>query len=98
MLESDENIFKSLIADGLIGAALGALLYKDREDEATTCELARAVILATYKANQEAQKNHLGVFVEEQGKLYEINSGGIKRFIKEITKPNTTFEKYYKLK
>ena len=31
-MKSDEEILQSLIAGGLIGAALGALLSKNRED------------------------------------------------------------------
>jgi hypothetical protein len=98
MNENDENIFQSLIAGGLIGAALGALLSKDKEEGATIGALAGAVILATYKANEHAQKTNLGVYVEEDGKLYEIQPGGVKRFIKDIPKPNVPLHDHFKLK
>lgn len=98
MSNNDENIFQSLIAGGLIGAALGALLSKDKEEGATIGALAGAVILATYKANEQAQKTNLPVYVEEDGKLYEIQPGGIKRFIKDIPKPDFVPNKYFKLK
>ena len=98
MSKNDENIFQSLIAGGLIGAALGALISKDREEGATIGALAGAVILATYKANEQAQKTNLPVYIEEDGKLFEIQPGGVKRFIKDIPKPNITPVEYFKLK
>ncbi len=98
MSNNDENIFQSLIAGGLIGAALGAILTKDKEEGATIGALAGAVILATYKANEQAQKTNLPVYVEEDGKLYEIKLGNEKRFIKNIPKPNFTPPRNFKLK
>jgi len=98
MSKNDENIFQSLIAGGLIGAALGALISKDKEEGVTIGALAGAVILATYKANEQAQKTNLPVYVEQDSKLFEIQPGGNKRFIKNIPKPKITPNEYFKLK
>ena len=98
MNNNDENIFQSLITGGLIGAALGALVSKNKEDGATIGALAGAVILATYKANEQAQKTNLPVYVEEDGKLYAIQPGGKKTFLKIIPKPNITISEHFKLK
>lgn len=98
MNTNDTNIFKSLIKGGLIGATLGALLYKNREEGVTIGALAGAVILATYKANIQAQKTNIPVYVEEEGKLYEIQPGGSKHFIKDLPKSKVLYNKHFKLK
>lgn len=98
MNKDDENILQSLIAGGLIGATLGALLSNNKEDRVALGALAGAVMLATYKANERAQKSNLPVWVEENGKLYEILPGGGKRFIKNIPKPSMIYPEYLKLK
>ena len=77
---------------------MGALLTKNKEEGATIGAIAGAVILATYKANEQAQKTNLPVYVEENSKLYEIQPGGKKRFIKNIPKPNITVSEHFKLK
>jgi hypothetical protein len=94
MSKDDKNVFQSLIAGGLIGAALATLLSKDK----TLGALAGAVILATYKANQEAKKTHLPICVEENGKLYEMQPDGEKKFIKDIPKPTPPLHRYFRLK
>lgn len=98
MSESDDNILQSLVTGGFIGATLGALLSKNKEEGAAIGALAGAVILATYKANERAQKTNLPVYVEEDGNLYVIESGGEKRFIKNIPKPTISFPEHFKLK
>lgn len=96
-MKKDEEILQSLIAGGLIGAALGTLLSKDNDDT-TLGAIAGAAILATLKANENAQKTNVPVYVEEQGSLYEINSNGEKRFIKTINKSAKKVPEHFKLK
>ena len=98
MKKNDKNVFQSLIAGGIIGAGLGALISKNKKKGATIGALAGAVILATYKANQQSLKTMLPVYIEEDNKLYEIQEGKNKRFIKDIPKPNMKPLKFFILK
>ena len=97
-MPKDEDIIKELIAAGLIGAGLGALISEKSEDGAILGAIAGAVLIATHKANVAAQKTNVPVYVEESGTLYEIMPGGEKRFIKEIKKPARTLPEFFKLK
>jgi hypothetical protein len=97
-MKNDEEIFESLIAGGLIGAALGALLSKNKGDGATLGALAGAAILATFKANEKAMQMNMPMYVEEDGKLYQIQSGGLKKFIRKIDKPSVKLQEHFKLK
>lgn len=97
MSEKDEKIFELLVAGGLIGAALGALIAKSKRSGATIGAIAGAAILATFKANEQAKKYKLPVFIEEDGKLFEVQPDGEKKFIKLIPKHKLTLEKNFKL-
>lgn len=94
----EENTIESLVAGGLIGAALGAFLSKDKEDGAMMGALLGAVFSATFAANQNAKKTNVPVYVEENGKLYVIEPGGKKDFIRDIQKPTFKLPKRFKLK
>lgn len=96
-MKNDEEIFQSLIAGGLIGAALGAMVSKNKEEGATLGALAAAAILATFKANEKAMQTNLPMYVEEDGNLYQIQSGGIKKFIRKIDKPSVKLQETFKL-
>lgn len=98
MQNDDNEIVQSLIAGGVIGAALGALLTNDKEQGATLGALAGAAILATYKANERAKKTNQPFYVEEQGDLFEIQPNGQKKFIRKIEKPSIKLENNFKLK
>jgi outer membrane lipoprotein SlyB len=98
MDRNDESILRSLIAGGVVGAVLGALISKNGRKGASIGALAGAVILATYKAFQQAQKTNIGVCIEEDNKLFEILPGGNRRFIKDIPKPNVPASNSFKLK
>lgn len=98
IINSDESILQSLIAGGVIGAALGALISKDKGEGAIIGALEGAAILATFKANEQAQEKNLPVYVEEDGSLFEIQPGGGKRFIKSIPKPSVKIPEHFKLK
>lgn len=86
------------MAGGLIGAALGALLSKDKEEGAIIGALLGAAFSATLKANEEAQKTNVPVYVAEEGKLYAIEPGGAKRFVKYLKKSTTKYPNRFKLK
>jgi hypothetical protein len=97
-MKRDEQILESLIAGGVICAALGALISKDTEEGATLGAIAGAAILATYRASEQAKQANLSVLAEENGKLYEISSGGQKRYLRDLPKQVTLPRKKYKLK
>lgn len=97
-MSSEDTTIKSLIAGGLIGAALGALLSKDKDEGSIIGALLGAAFSATLTANQEAKKTNVPVYVEENGKLYAINPGGEKLFIKDIQKPSGKLPNRFKLK
>jgi hypothetical protein len=97
-MKSDDQILESLLAGGLIGAALGALLSKDKEDGATIGTIAGAAILATYRANEQAMQSNVPVMIEENGKIYLLHPGGRKEFIREIPKSTVLLQNRYKLK
>ena len=63
MMKNDEEIMESLIAGGLIGAALGALLSKNNGDQTMLGALAVATILATFKANEKAMKMNIPMYM-----------------------------------
>ena len=93
-----DDTMESLIAGGLIGAALGALLSKDKEEGAVIGAILGAAFSATLKANEEAQKTNVPVYVVEEGKLYAIEPGGAKRLIRSLKKSNTKYPNRFKLK
>lgn len=93
----DENIIQSLIVGGIVGAALGTLISKDKGEGVKLGALAGAVLLATYEANKRAQSTNTPLFIEENGKLYKILPGGNKTFIRNIPKPARAIKKHFKL-
>lgn len=97
-MKQDDEILESLIAGGIIGAALGALLSNNKDNGATLGAIAGAALLATYKANEIARKSNVSVLVEEQGSIYSIEPGGAKRFVKKIKKSTTSIPEHFKLK
>jgi hypothetical protein len=97
-MSSDNSKLESLIAGGLIGAALGSLLSKDKEDGAFIGAILGAAFSATLKANEEAQKTNVPVYVVEEGKLYAIEPGGVKRLIRKLKKSTAKYPNRVKLK
>lgn len=96
-MEKDDEIVQSLIAGGLIGAALGALLSKNKEEGASLGALAGAAILATFKASEQAKKSNVPLLYEENSCLYEIQPDGSKKFIKELEPSHSLPSKTFKL-
>ena len=97
-MKNDEEIMESLIAGGLIGAALGALLSKNNGDQTMLGALDVATILATFKANEKAMKMNIPMYMEENGNIYQVQTGGIKKFIRKIDKPSLKLPQHFKLK
>lgn len=97
-MEQDDKILENLITAGVVGAALGALLSKDKREGATLGALAGAAILATFRANEEAKKSNLPLILEEEGSLYEIYPNGERKFLRKIEKPNITLPSQFKLR
>ncbi|MFP9117239.1 glycine zipper 2TM domain-containing protein [Flavobacterium sp. RNTU_13] len=97
-MEQDDKILENLITGGVVGAALGALLSKDKREGATLGALAGAAILATFRANEEAKKSNVPLILEEEGNLYEISPDGQRRFLRKIEKPKITMPSQFKLR
>lgn len=97
-MTKDDEILESLIAGGIIGAALGALLSGNKSKETILGALAGSAILATFKAFEQAKKTEVPVCVEEDGIIYEIQPGGEKKIIKKIDKPSGEIPEKFKLR
>ena len=97
MPRQDKNL-ELLVSGGLVGAALGALLSKDKEDGILIGGLLGAAISATMQANQEARKTNIPVYIEENGKIVAIDSSGNKALIKNLEKSSEKFPEQIKLK
>ncbi len=85
---------ESLIERGLVGAALGALINKNDD----LGVLAFAVLLATFRANENAQKTNIPVYIEQDGAIYELSGNGERKFIKRIEESNKQIPEFFKLK
>ena len=97
-MNNDDDLLKSLIVGGGIGAALGAFLSKRKGEGVGIGALAGAVLLATFKANENARKTNVPFYIEEDGSVFEINARGQKRFIKRIEPVQGKIHRKYKLK
>ena len=97
-MKNDKEIIDSLIEGGVVGAALGALLSKNKEEGTILGALAGAAILATFKANEQAKQTNIPMYVEENGIIYEVQPGGNKIFIRKIEKPSANLPEHFKLK
>lgn len=98
MAKIKENQIESLIAAGVIGAALGALLSKNKGAGAVLGGIAGAAIAASLEAYENAQGTNLPILVEEGDVLYEIRSNGSKRKIKNLPHSHRAFPKKFTLK
>lgn len=96
-MNNDKEIIEALLAGGVIGAALGAILLKNKEEGAVLGALAGAALIATFKANEKAMQTNVPMYVEEDGNLYVVQKGGQKRFIRKIEKPTRKLQRSFKL-
>jgi hypothetical protein len=97
-MKTDDEIIESLIAGGLIGATLGALISKNNEEEVMTGAIIGAVILGTFKASERALATNIPMYVEENGNLYQVQKGVVKKFIRKIEKSSIKLPSHFKLK
>lgn len=96
-MEKDDEIIKDLLTGGVIGASLGALIAKDKEDGFAIGGIIGAALVATFRAHERAKKSNLPLVYEENGFIYE-ELNGVKKVIREIKKPKTVLKNNYKLK
>jgi hypothetical protein len=96
-MKNDAELLESLIAGGVIGAALAALI-KNNKESATLGAIAGAAILASYHAVERAKKTNIPLVIEEKGALYEIRKDGSKTFIKQIPPNRTLIKKEFSLR
>lgn len=94
-MNNDNEIVKNLVAGGIIGAALGALISDDNQEGATIGAIAGAVIFATLKANEKAKQTHIPFYIEEDNNLYKIDADGSKHFVRKIEKPQAKLNKHF---
>ncbi len=93
-MKNDEQILESLIAGGLIGAALGALVTGSKKNSESGI-IARAAILATFEAYEKARKTNIPLLIKKGNALCEMRADGSCKFIKSIPKsPNVVPKKF----
>ena len=97
-MNNDNQIVKDLIACGIVGATLGAIITDDNQEGDTIGAMAGAVVFATLKANELAKKTQVPFFIQENFNLYEIDSNGRKHFIRKFEKSSMKLEKHFILK
>ncbi len=98
-MQNEENaVIEALIKGGLLGAALGALFSKDKEEGALIGAILGAAVNATHQANEAAQQTNVPVYIEEDGKVFAISPNGHKKFVKNIQKPVISLPEQFKLK
>lgn len=97
MSKHDQDIFKSLLTGGIIGAALGAILTKDQKNGSILGALAGAAILASLNANKRAAETNIPLILEEDNCLYEVHPDGSKKFIKKLEDSGKKLPKKFNL-
>jgi malate/lactate dehydrogenase len=95
-MKNDDEILEGLIAGGVIGTALEALLSKNNNVTGLGA-LIGAAILATYKAGEKARQTNVPVYVETNGNLYLVDKDGNKKFIRKIEKSAVKLKSNFKL-
>lgn len=97
-MKNDEDILQALVAGGLIGATLGAIISeKNKGAAASIGAVAGAILLATFKANEAALESGVPLYEEQNGNLYQILPNGERKFIRKIDKPQD-LPKTFKIK
>lgn len=94
-MKNDNEILANLIAGGIIGAALGALISDDKQEGGTIGAIAGAVIFAALKANEEAKKTHVPFYIQENNVLYQIQPDGSKLFVRNIERSKTKLMEHF---
>jgi hypothetical protein len=86
-MKKDSEILDSLVAGGLIGAALGALVKNDKK-VVTLSAIAGAALLASFYASERAKEIDVPIILEENGILYEVRNGE-KKLVKVLPKKSS---------
>lgn len=82
-MKKEDKTIENLIAGGIIGAGLGALLTSDKKSTMLAA-LAGAAIFSSFNAHEKALKTNLPVLVKEGDAIYEVRSDGSKKLIKKL--------------
>lgn len=96
-MNSDREIIESLVAGGLLGAALGTLVSDDKRGTAIGA-LAGAAIVASFRANQRAQATGVPVILEQNNELVRIYPDGRRELIRKIPRTNAHIPRKFKLR
>lgn len=95
--QNNKQQIESLIAGGVIGAALGALISNKKGEGVVLGSIAGAAIAASMDAYERAKKTGLSMLMEENDTLYEIRSNGRKKKIKDLPVAHTRLRKRFDL-
>lgn len=96
-MSKEDDVIKALISGGLIGAGLGALLTGSRKGSALGA-IAGAALMATLKANKEAESVDFPIYIVENDSLYEKRPDGTMVFVRSIGRKSGQYRSNYTLK
>jgi len=93
-MEQDNKIIKSFIAEGIISAALAALIMDKSSDIGL---IASTAFFASLQAKENASKLGISRIIEKDHALYEVKPDGSDTLIKVLPKFTKTIPKTFKL-
>jgi hypothetical protein len=96
-MKSDAEVLNALVADGIIGAALAALITNSKSSRSLGA-MARAVLFATLEAHENAKKTNIPLVIVAQNVLYEISADGTRRMLKKIPRTDQRVPKRFRLR
>ena len=97
MTKRESDIVQSLLLGGVIGAALGALVSKNKGGAALGA-IAGAALFGSDKAYKNAQETEIPLVIEEEDALYRVYADGTKKLIKRIPKSSKNIPQKFILK
>ena len=96
-MKSNKRKIETLFTKGIIGKLLLEFILKKHNGSGTDL-IAQIAVFSSFEANKKALKTKLPVIIEEDHKLYEINSNGNKKFIKHLKRSGKTIPQDFILK
>lgn len=93
MIHTDA-LFDSLISDGSISPALGAIV---KDPSNPLCAIARTALLGSLKAKEAAAKLPLAKIVVKNNSLYEVRADGAETFLKALPTYSKVIPSRFKL-
>ncbi|TGM88669.1 hypothetical protein [Leptospira licerasiae] len=99
MSQEDDKILENIIAGGILGASLTALL-KERNTSNTDIVLGAllgAVILASVNAKEKAKENNQDVLIRKGDDLYRKTPDGREIFLRRLPPRKSNFPTEYNL-